>query len=96
MLTLTPGAAAVLAEARDQNGLSEEVGLRISAGPSSNGQAAAYELRFAAEPNPDDLVVDSGGTRLFVAAEVAQPLETAVLDAQETDQGRKLVLKRDH
>jgi len=95
MLTLTPDAVAVLDETRSKSGLPDTVAVRISQKASDNGQAAAYELRFAAEPLPDDLILDAEGTRVFVAAGAAEPLVAAVLDAEETPEGRKLVLKRD-
>lgn len=94
MLKLTERAAAVLAETRSENGLPDHAGVRISGGASKNGQSLSYELRFTGEPAPDDIVVTTGPTSLFVAADVAQPLETAVLDAEETTSGEKLVLKR--
>lgn len=94
MITLTEGAAAVLEETRAKSGLPDGVAVRISSGASDNGEAAAYKLRFAAEPFPDDLVVGTGTTRVFVAADVAEPLGAAVLDAEETAEGCKLVLRR--
>jgi Fe-S cluster assembly iron-binding protein IscA len=94
MLALTPRAAAVLAETRTRRGLPNTGGLRISAPASdSNGDGAAYHLSFVADPGPADVVVEGGTTRVFVAPEVAQPLEWAVLDAEETAYGRRLILR---
>jgi len=93
MLALTPRALAVLSDSLTDRGLPGNVGVRISAG-GSNGESAAYQVRFAEDPAPDDLVIDSGGPRIFVAAEVVEPLDSAILDAEETAQGRKLVLRR--
>jgi hypothetical protein len=38
-------------------------------------------------------VNDSGGPRIFVAAKVAKPLKGAIIDAEETALGRKLILR---
>lgn len=96
MLEVTAGAAAVLDDTRTKNGLPDDVAVRISPGGSDNGraQAAGYELRFATKPQDGDVVLDSGSTRVFVAPEVAEPLGAAVLDAEQTAEGPKLVLKR--
>jgi Fe-S cluster assembly iron-binding protein IscA len=93
MFMLTPSAAAILAETRLQNGLPDDVAIRISGGGSSNGSAAAYRVSFANVPWPDDLVVQSEGTRLFVAADVAGGLETAALDVEGTADGHRLIVK---
>jgi Fe-S cluster assembly iron-binding protein IscA len=92
MLTLTDRAAAVLAEARSRSGLSDDVGVRIS-GESKNGQEPSYRLTFAAEPAPEDLVVHSGVTSLFVAPEVAGQMQAAVLDVNDGGDGITLVLR---
>jgi Fe-S cluster assembly iron-binding protein IscA len=92
MLALTPRALAVLADTLTERGLPGNVGVRISAG-GSNGEGAGYQLRLAEDPAPDDLVIDSGGPRIFVAAEVVEPLEAAILDAQDTPHGRKLIVR---
>jgi Fe-S cluster assembly iron-binding protein IscA len=93
MLRLTPRAAAILAETRLQNALPDDIAIRITAGESSNGSAAAYRVRFASAPSPNDLVVQSEGTLLFVAADVAGPLETAVLDVECAADGHRLIVK---
>jgi Uncharacterized conserved protein len=92
MLALTPRALAVLADAFTERGVPGNVGIRISAG-GANGDGAAYQLQFAQDPAPDDVVIDNGGPRIFVAAEVAKPLEAAIIDAEETAQGRKLIVR---
>jgi Fe-S cluster assembly iron-binding protein IscA len=92
MLALTPRALAVLADTLTERGIPGNVGIRISAG-GANGDGAAFHLQFADDPAPDDVVIDSGGPRIFVAAEVAKPLEAAIIDAEETALGRKLIVR---
>lgn len=94
MLELTPGAAAVLAHSKAQSGLGDDIAIRISGADSSNGGAAAYRVRFESHPSPNDLVVETAGTRVFLAAELVEPLQAAVLDVEDTPQGTKLVLKK--
>ena len=90
---LTSRAAATLAETRSRSGLGDTVGIRISASESGNGSPGAYQLRFASQPAPSDVVMESAGTTVFVAAGLAEPLEVLVLDTVDTDSGAKLVLK---
>ena len=94
MFELTSRAAAVLAQSRARNGLEETVAIRISASESGNGSSAGYQVRFASHPAPNDVVMESAGTRVFLAADLAEPLGAAVLDAEDTAQGQMLVLKR--
>ena len=94
MFQLTNRAADALAASRAKNGLGDTIAIRISASESGNGTSAGYQLRFASHPAPDDVVVESAGTKVFLAAELAEPLGAAVLDAEETTEGERLILKR--
>lgn len=82
MLHVTSTAAMALADARAEKGLPEHFGVRISSA-GSNGHTA-YQLGFVEEPLADDDVTETDGTRVFVAAEVVEPLDGAVLDVAET------------
>ncbi len=93
MFELTSRAADALADSRTRSGLGETIAIRISASESGNGSSAGYQLRFASHPSPGDVVMESAGTRVFVAAGLAEPLGGSVLDVQDTPQGSKLVLK---
>ena len=93
MFELTSRAAAALAQTRAQSGLGDTIAIRISASESGNGSSAGYQLRFASHPAPNDVVVESAGTTVFVAPELAEPLETSILDAVDTPEGERLVLK---
>jgi Fe-S cluster assembly iron-binding protein IscA len=90
---LTSRAAAALAETRAQSGLTDTIAIRISASESGNGSSAGYQVRFASHPAPNDVVVESSGTKVFLAEELVEPLEASVLDTVDTAQGEKLVLK---
>ena len=93
MFELTSRAAAALADSRSQSGLGDTIAIRISASESANGSSTGYQLRFASHPSPGDVVMESAGTRVFVAAGLAEPLGRSVLDVEDTPQGTKLVLK---
>ena len=94
MFELTSRAAAALAQNRAQIGLGDTIAIRISASESGNGSSAGYQLRFASHPAPDDVVMETAGTKVFLAADLAEPLDAAVLDAVDTDEGERLILKR--
>ncbi len=93
MFELTSRAAAVLAERRAMSGLAESIAIRISTSDSENGSEPGYKLRFASHPSPADVVLESSGTRVFLAAALAEPLGGSVLDVLDTAQGPHLVLK---
>lgn len=93
MFEVTSRAAAALANSRTKIGLDETIAIRISASESGNGSSAGYQLRFASHPSAGDVVLESAGTKVFLAAELLEPLESSVLDTVETTQGERLILK---
>jgi Fe-S cluster assembly iron-binding protein IscA len=90
---VTSRAAAALARNRTTIGLADTIAIWISASESSNGSSAGYQLRFASHPSAGDVVLESAGTKVFLASELVEPLEASVLDVVETAQGERLVLK---
>lgn len=92
MFQLTGRAAAALADRRAKDGLADSIAIRISTSGSGNGSSAGYQLRFASHPSPDDLVMGSAGTRVFLAAGLEEPLAGSVLDVVQTAEGPQLVL----
>ena len=93
MFEVTTRAAAALAQSRNRNGLTEQIAIRISASESGNGSSAGYQVRFASHPFDGDVILDSAGTKVFLAPEIVEPLDTSMLDTVDTPQGEKLVLK---
>lgn len=93
MFELTSRAADALAQRRALNGLADSIAIRISTSDSDNGSGPGYKLRFASHPSPDDLVLESAGTKVFLASGLAEPLGGSVLDVVDTAQGPHLVLK---
>lgn len=83
MLQVTSTAATTLAMARAQNGLPDHFGVRISAS-DANTERAAYRFGFVEEAEEGDQIREAEGTRVFVAPEVADSLDDAVLDVEES------------
>lgn len=94
MLEVTPDAAATLADARSRGGVPENFGVRIFRSEAADTAGPAFQLGFVPDPEEGDQVGETEETRFFVAPEVAGPLDNAVLDADVTPEGAKLVLKR--
>ena len=93
MLQVTARAATILKEARSQRGVPETFGLRVAQPtPSSNSQSPVH-LEFSEEPAPGDQVSEANGLRLFVAAEIAEPLSEQAIDAQGAEPGSDLVIR---
>jgi Fe-S cluster assembly iron-binding protein IscA len=90
---VTSRAAAALLRSRSNNGVEESIAIRISNSESGNGSSAGYQVRFASHPTAGDVVVESAGTKVFLASDAVEPLQTSVLDIVETPQGDRLVLK---
>jgi Fe-S cluster assembly iron-binding protein IscA len=94
MLQVTSNAALTIAGVRDQQGMPETMGIRITAGPASNSDSAAsFQLGFVEEPMAGDQVTETEGTRVFVAPEVADVLSNATLDFAE-ESGRLILTEQ--
>ena len=94
MLQVSNSAVAALEEARSAQQVPAEHGVRISTQPSlEDPSSVALALGFTDAPADDDLVTEQGGTRLFVAAELAEPLAETVLDVEDGPEGAELVLR---
>ena len=91
MFQVTARAATVLKEARSQRGVPETFGLRI-AQPESDSRSPVH-LEFTEGPAAGDEVSEANGLRLFVAAEIAEPLTEQAIDTQEGPSGANLVIR---
>jgi Fe-S cluster assembly iron-binding protein IscA len=95
MLQVTDSAARILRETRAARQLPESFGVRVFFPPSDDGQAA-LALAFAEEPAEGDQVTEQGGTEIYVAPELAEPLAEHKLDVEDTSEGPRLTLVPPH
>jgi Fe-S cluster assembly iron-binding protein IscA len=86
VLQVTESAARVVEETRSAGEVPDTYGLRVFAQADDTGQPA-LALAFAEEPGEDDQVIEQGGTEIYVAPELAEPLQDSVLDVQDTPEG---------
>lgn len=92
MLELTPTAAATLANLRSQSGLPDNFGVRVFRSTTPDAPAAV-QFDLVAGPQEGDQIGKTEAVEFYVAPEVAQPLDNAVLDAVDTPEGTELTLK---
>lgn len=92
MLVLTHDAAAVIRSLVEQSDVSEQGGLRITAQPLDD-QQAALELAVAEEPDSMDEVVEQEGAHVFLEPVVAQALSDKVLDAAVEGDGIRFTIE---
>lgn len=81
MLTLTETATTVVSNIVSQTGTAETGGLRI------DEQDSQFAISVADAPTPDEVVVEDGPARVFLASTVAETLNDKVLDAQVGEDG---------
>jgi Fe-S cluster assembly iron-binding protein IscA len=94
MLQVTTAAVTALEEARAAQQVPDDHGVRVSAQPDPNDAAnTVLALGFTEAPIEGDQVTDQAGTEIYIAAEVAEPLASTVLDIEDTPQGAQLILK---
>ena len=89
MLTLTPDAAQTIERMLDSPEMPDEGGLRIAAAESLNGDGRAHTLQveLAAQPAPEDVVLEEDGARVFIEETVVPFLDDKLLDVA-VDGGR--------
>lgn len=91
MLQLSPGAAALLAEAQQTQGVPESY-VRVYGEPAPEA-GTSLQIAFVDAPEEGDQVATQQGIQLSVSEDVAEPLAEAFLDVEEAEQGTRLVLK---
>jgi Fe-S cluster assembly iron-binding protein IscA len=77
MLTLTDNARDAVHDLAVKAGVPDGGGLRIAESTDHDG---SFELALVPRPEPDDAVVESGGTLVFVESATVQALSGLVLD----------------
>ncbi len=94
MLQITDSALTALGEARAAQGVPDSFGLRVFAQARENGQAI-LALAFAEQPAEGE-VIAHGGTEIYVAPDLAEPLSQSKLDVEDTHEGPQLTLVPQH
>lgn len=79
MLQMTDRAADLLRNLRQEADLPDETGVRVYSEVGPAGEPT-LSIGFTPEPLPTDTVSEQSGMRLFVAPEIAGPLDAAVMD----------------
>jgi Fe-S cluster assembly iron-binding protein IscA len=79
VLQITHGAATFLSELRRGQDMPDTYGLRVFPESTAPGEVS-IGLGFTDTPHEGDLVSEQGGMRVFVASELAEPLEDAAID----------------
>lgn len=92
MLQITPDAANFLSELREGQDVPETYGLRIFP-ESTEPDELTVGLGFTNPPAEGDHVTEQDGMRVFVAPELAAPLEDAAIDVTADDGAPRLVFR---
>lgn len=92
MLQITPGAAALLTELRDGQDVPDTFGVRVFPESTQPGEVT-IGLGFTDEPAADDQVTEQDGLKVFVAQELAAPLEDAAIDVAQDNGASRLVFR---
>ena len=87
MLQITDKAAIHLLRARTERGFDERAGARFVRGSAGVG------LTFAPAPEPGDQVLAGSALPIYVAEDVTEALEQAVIDVAADDGESRLVLR---
>ncbi len=92
MLQITQGAAALLTELRKGQDVPDDYGLRVFPETTQPGEVT-IGLGFTDAPAAGDQVTEKEGLKVFVAPELAAPLEDAAIDVTQEDGASRLVFR---
>lgn len=92
MMELSENAAAALENLRVSQGVPEDQGTRITAEQAQEGNLA-LRLEFVEEIPETDQVIEQAGTEVHLDEKVVEPLEDAVMDVQDTEEGLAFVFR---
>ena len=92
MLEITQGAAALLTELRNEQDVPEDYGLRVFPETDQPGEVT-IGLGFTDRPATGDQVTETEGVKVFVARELAAPLEDTAIDVASHDGASQLIFR---
>ncbi|MDP8961202.1 MAG: hypothetical protein M3N32_06270 [Actinomycetota bacterium] len=92
VLQLSQSAADVLQQARDEQDIPDDYGVRVSAQAGPGGQTS-LAVGFVEGPAEGDKVTEEAGMELYVSEEVAGPLAESMIDVEDSGRGAQLVVK---
>ena len=93
MLQVTHDAAQLITELRRGQDVPDDHGLRVFAEASQPGEVT-IALGFTDGPAEGDHVSEQEGLRVFVASELAAPLEDAAIDVADAEDGASQLIFR--
>ena len=93
MLQITHDAAQLITQLREGQDVPEDHGLRVFAEASEPGEIT-IALGFTEAPLQGDEVTEQDGLKVFVAPEVAAPLQDAAIDVTPADDGSQRLVFR--
>jgi Fe-S cluster assembly iron-binding protein IscA len=92
LLQITPDAATFLSELRRGHDMPDTYGLRVFPESTAPGEVS-IGLGFTDTPLDGDQVTEQDGLRVFVAPELAQPLDDAEIDVAGEDGTSRIVFR---
>lgn len=92
MLEITHGAAALLTELRKGQDVPDTYGLRVFPEATQPGEVT-IGLGFTESPAAGDQVTEQDGMKVYVAQELAAPLEDAAIDVAQENGASRLVFR---
>jgi Fe-S cluster assembly iron-binding protein IscA len=93
VLQITQGAATFLSELRRGHDMPDTYGLRVFPESTAPGEVS-IGLGFTDTPREGDQVTEQDGLRIFVAPELAQPLDEAQIDVARKGGTPRIVFRQ--
>lgn len=92
MLEITQGAAALLTELKKGQEVPDDYGVRVFPESAEPGEIT-IGLGFADGPTEGDQVTEQDGLKVFVAPELATPLQDAAIDVAQDNGAARLIFR---
>jgi Fe-S cluster assembly iron-binding protein IscA len=90
MLQITHAAVDLLNQIRQGADIPTDAGVRVYPEQTS-GDEVSIGIGFTDDPMPGDQISEQDGLRLFVAPEIAGPLDTTMIDVSKADGEAQLI-----
>jgi Fe-S cluster assembly iron-binding protein IscA len=90
MLQMTHAAAELLTQIRQSSDIPSDAGVRVYPEQATSDEVS-IGLGFTEAPMPGDQVSEQEGMKLYVAPEIAGPLDTTMIDVTDDDGEARLI-----
>lgn len=95
MLQVTEAAVTLLKRARENTGMGQSAGARLSRvqQPAGENKDKIIGLEFTQKPEAGDEMIEHADLKVYISSDLVEPLSSRVLDVEPTKEGMQLLFR---